>query len=342
MPNSLSRKFCSLTEQVVTGLISGALCVVILVFWEADGISADGRNFALESRPYGLVAQKVLGSSSDVGDVPLLPSPPDGPSVPLPPAPAPAQKPPGKPAPAPNGNNLSEGIGKYNAMILIPAGPFEMGSPAGEGRPDEWPRHQVFLKDFYIAKHEVTVEQFCRFLQTEGEMSRDGSPRVKFDSPDCPIAKSGKNFRPKDGFADTPMVCVSWYGATEYAEWAGGRLPTAAEREKAALLTTPDPPPDRLSLQSTKQAAAVTAAIPGARGITGMIGNVWEWCSDWYTGDYYAQSSSPNPTGPPLGQEKEIRGGSWAAVQASTRIQNRHKACPRGYFRTVGFRIVKD
>jgi formylglycine-generating enzyme len=227
-------------------------------------------------------------------------------------------------------------------MVLIPVGSFEMGSLNGEGRPDERPRHQVFVKDFYIAKHEVTVAQYCRFLQKEGEISRDGSPRVRLDSPDCPIVKSGKNFRPKNGLAEMPVVCVSWYGAAEYAEWAGGRLPTAAEREKAALLTTLYPPMDRLDLQRRQGASTVSEAVPGVRGMTGMVGNVWEWCSDWYSGDYYGQSPSANPAGPALGQEKEIRGGSWAAPESSTRIQNRHKACPRGYFRTVGFRIVKD
>ena len=60
------------------------------------------------------------------------------------------------------------------------------------------------------------------------------------------------------------------------------------------------------------------------------------------TRDYYAQSPGPNPTGPFLGRDKVIRGGSWASPECSKRIQNRHKAVPRGFYRTVGFRIVKD
>lgn len=285
--------------------------------------------------------QVVAQSSPDPLGAPLLPAVPGGASVPLPPAVRrePAAK---TPEPVVDGANLVEGTGKFSGMILIPAGAFEMGSPDGEGRPDERPLHQVFVKDFYIGKQQVTAQDYCRFLISKGENSRDGSPRIKLDSPDCSVVKSGNSYRPKDGFADKPVVCVSWYGATEYAEWVGGRLPTAAEREKAALLTTPHPPKDRLVFHQREGITPVSMASPGVREVSGMFGSVWEWCSDWYSRDYYSQSQANNPTGPALGEEKEIRGGSWVSPESSWRIRNRHKASPRGYFRTVGFRIVKD
>ena len=188
----------------------------------------------------------------------------------------------------------------------------------------------------------MTVQEYCRFLKSQGENSRDGSPRIRLDSPDCPVVKNGNSYRPKDGFADKPVVCVSWYGAVEYAEWVSGRLPTAAEREKAALLTTPHPPKDRLVFHPRNELAPVSESSQGVREVSGMFGAVWEWCADWYSRDYYSQSQASNPTGPALGEEKEIRGGSWVAPESSWRIGNRHKAGPRGYFRTVGFRIVKD
>jgi hypothetical protein len=289
----------------------------------------------------GRLEQILAQSSPDPLGAPLLPAVPGGAPMPLPPAPrtAPAAK---MPEPVVDGANLVDGTGKFSGMILIPAGPFEMGSPDGEGRPDERPQHQVFVKDFYIARQPVTVQDYCRFLKSKGENSREGSPRIKLDSPDCPVVKTGNSYRPKDGFADKPVVCVSWYGATEYAEWVGGRLPTAAEREKAALLTTPHPPKDRLVFHQSEGVAPVSMAAPGVREVSGMFGNVWEWCADWYSRDYYAQSQANNPTGPALGEEKEIRGGSWVSPESSWRIRNRHKAGPRGYFRTVGFRIVKD
>lgn len=123
-------------------------------------------------------------------------------------------------------------------MVLIPAGPFDMGRPEGEGRVDERPIHKVFLKDFYIANYQVTARDFCAFLNAQGENARDGLPRAKQDSPDCPVVKVGKVFKPKEDCADKPMVWVSWYGASDYAEWAGGGLPTSAEWEKAGLLST--------------------------------------------------------------------------------------------------------
>jgi len=287
------------------------------------------------------VDQLIAQSSSDPLGAPLLPTIPGGASMPLPPAPrrAPEAK---APEPVVDGANLVEGTGKFSGMILIPAGPFEMGSPDGEGRPDERPPRQVFVKDFYIAKQPVTVQDYCRFLKSKGETSREGSPRIKLDSPDCPVVKNGNSCRPKDGFADKPVVCVSWYGAMEYAEWVGGRLPTAAEREKAALLTTPHPPEDRLVFHQRDGFAPLSMTAPGVSEVSGMFGVVWEWCSDWYSRDYYSQSQANNPTGPALGEEKEIRGGSWVSPESSWRIRNRHKASPRGYFRTVGFRIVKD
>ena len=285
---------------------------------------------------------RILAQSSpDPLGAPLLPAVPGGASMPLPPAVRrePAAK---TPEPVVDGANLVEGTGKFSGMILIPAGTFEMGSPDGEGRPDERPLHEVFVKDFYIAKQPVTVQDYCLFLKSKGESSRDGSPRIKLDSPDCPVVKSGNSYRPKDGFADKPVVCVSWYGAIEYAEWVGGRLPTAAEREKAALLTTPHPPKDRLVFHQSEGIAPVSMAAPGVREVSGMFGSVWEWCSDWYSRDYYSQSQVNNPSGSALGEEKEIRGGSWVSPESSWRIRNRHKASPRGYFRTVGFRIVKE
>jgi formylglycine-generating enzyme required for sulfatase activity len=227
-------------------------------------------------------------------------------------------------------------------MVRIPAGYADIGSIEPEGRPDEWPRHRVYLDQFHIAKREVTVEQYCLFLNEYGMLGRDGRPRVNLGHPSCPLIKRGKNYLPKPDMAERPMVCVSWYGALAFARAAGGRLPTAAEWEKAAIFTVPNPPGDYLASLGRTESVPVAIAQPGVLGMRGLVGNVWEWCSDWYAADYYAASPAANPVGPPLGKEKELRGGSWASAETSKRIKNRHKAPAPAYFRTVGFRVVKD
>lgn len=275
-------------------------------------------------------------------DCPLLPSCPGESLVPLPPLPDSQPQPEGKGTPSPVRNvNFREGMGKYWGMLFIPGGQFDMGSLEQEGRPDERPLQKIVVKDFYVSKHQATAREFCEFLNQVGETAKDGSPRVKLTCPDCPVVKKDKHFEPKDGHADHPMVCVSWHAAAEFAQWAGGRLPTSAEWEKAAVMTCATPPQDSLVMLSREGSIPVSLAQPGIQGMKGM-GNVWEWCSDWYARDYYAQSPGPNPTGPSLGRDKVIRGGSWASPECSKRIQNRHKAVPRGCYRTVGFRIVKD
>ncbi len=275
---------------------------------------------------------------------PLLPGCPGGGTVPLPPflGAESRQSETKTPKVSISVSGMLDGTGKYSGMLLIPAGPFLMGSPERTGRVDERPAHEVVINDFYIAKREVTVREFCRFLNNQGESCSDGTLRIKLDDSACPVWKDGALYSSKPGFLDRPVTHVSWYGAMDYAVWAGGRLPTSAEWEKAALYTTTNEPTDNVSLPGEESTVSVNQASPGVMGVTGFAGNVWEWCHDWYQKDYYAQGASTNPLGPPLGQEKIVRGGSWAAPEASRRIKNRHKASPRGFYRTVGFRIVKE
>lgn len=314
--------------------------LVIAVFLMFAEAASAGTPEAVPVTPPNAVRQQT--PAPDLLDCPLLPGCPGDVSVPLPPLMAPAETSAKGPAPAVSDARVLEGTGKYSGMAFIPAGTFEMGSPENEGRPDERPMQRVFLKEFYIAKHQVTAREFSEFLNQQGGTSKDGAPRVKLECPDCPIVRNGKRYIAREGFEDRPVVCVSWYAASEYAQWAAGRLPTSAEWEKAALLTTPYPPGDSLVLLPRGGSVPVQIAEPGIRGVAGMMGNVWEWCSDWYAKDYYAQNPGSNPPGPAMGQEKVIRGGSWASMECSKRIKNRHKAAPRGYYRTVGFRIVKD
>lgn len=237
---------------------------------------------------------------------------------------------------------IRKGRGKYKGWLKVSTGPFMMGSQAPEGRPDEHPRHEVHVNTFYAGLTEVTSKEYCNFLNEQGNKDASGFDRVKLESEFCPIMLIGKKFAPKENMDNFPVVTVSWRGAMDYALWAGGRLPTAAEWEKLALLSTSELPGDYLSILSRKGSVDVRMSLPGKLGIKGIVGNVWEWCLDWYSPVYYESGDTENPQGPKLGVMKEIRGGSWAGAEASKRIRNRHMAGPRGYYGTVGFRVVKD
>ncbi|MBI5571824.1 MAG: SUMF1/EgtB/PvdO family nonheme iron enzyme [Desulfomonile tiedjei] len=288
-----------------------------------------------------LVLAQLFQPSHEFSDCPMLPELPGGLSIPLPPGQR-EEAPPPTAGPAVEAPQLAEGKGKYEGMLFVPAGAFDMGSPEGKGRPDERPQHRVFLKPYFISRIEVTVREYCRFLNSQGESSKERFPRVKLDVPDCPVVQERGRFQPKEGYADKPMVCVSWYGAADYARWVGGRLPTSAEWERAAMLSTGQPPVD-LIFAGASETAPATNGQAQAEPLSGsMIGDVWQWCADWYSTDYYGQSPSENPAGPERGEDKVIRGGSRASAHSSKRIENVHNACPRGYYRSVGFRIVKD
>ena len=314
-----------------------------LVFTISLVLLVSVRNSVASTGKFSSVFSTSGGSSAE-SLCPLLPGCPGGLSVPLPPFLGTENNTTRNDSPKIDVNisGLVEGTGKYAGMALIPSGSYAMGSPERTGRVDERPVHDVFLNDFYIGKREVTVREFCRFLNNQGDSCADGASRIKLDDPNCPILKDGALYSSKPGFFDKPVTHVSWYGAMDYAVWAGGRLPTSAEWEKAALFTSTNPPADVVAMPTEETAVSVGQAAPGAIGVTGFAGNVWEWCHDWYQKDYYSQGAQTNPLGPPLGQEKIIRGGSWAAPEASRRIKNRHKAAPRGFYRTVGFRIVKE
>jgi len=185
-------------------------------------------------------------------------------------------------------------------MITIPAGKFIMGSNDENG--DEKPVHTVYLDTYQIGKYEVTVAQYRKFCKATGKKMPE-APRLGW-----------KN--------DHPIVNVSWYDASAYCKWAGGRLPTEAEWEKAARGTDGRTYPwgdtwdknkcanGELHLASTVSVGSYPAdASP--YGCMDMAGNVWEWCADWSGGDYYRTSPSRNPKGPSKGNFRVLRGGGW-------------------------------
>ncbi|MCD6506169.1 PEGA domain-containing protein [Candidatus Poribacteria bacterium] len=215
-------------------------------------------------------------------------------------------------------------------MVLIPAGEFQMGDHFNEGGFDERPVHTVYLDAFYIDKYEVTNELYARFLNDIGRNEDDeGHQLLDINDSDCLIEFVGGQYRPKAGYENHPVIEVSWWGAKAYAEWAGKRLPTEAEWEKAArgglvgkrYVWGDEMPPRQLvgnfADETAKRkypgwtivegyddgyvgTAPVGSFVPNGYGLYDMAGNVWEWCADWYDENYYSRSPRRNPKGPDL------------------------------------------
>ena len=255
-------------------------------------------------------------------------------------------------------------------MVLIPANTFLMGAAENDfvAAPDESPRHEVRLSQFYMDKYEVTVEQYAAFL------NRLGSYERACEGVDCawPSELAGYTsylirqdlgdgtvqYFPTTGYASYPVNHVSWYGAKVYCESVGARLPTEAEWEYAARGTdgriypwgNTQPEPDGtlaiFQSESYDNLQPVDALPDGASpfGVFGMAGSLWEWTADWYKETWYEESNISNPTGPETGFARVIRGGAWPFNNQADRIRatNRSSLTPDFISSAVGFRCVRD
>ncbi len=246
-------------------------------------------------------------------------------------------------------------------MVKIPAGESLMGS--NDGQEDEKPVHKVYLDEFYIDKYEVTNEQYARFLNATGKNEDTaGHKLLDLDSKHCPIERVGDTYRPKSGYEKHPVVEVSWYGAAAYAQWAGKRLPTEAQWEKAArggLVGRRYPWGDEITREDASyKGASGTAAVgsysSNGYGLYDMAGNVCEWCADEYNELYYSRSPKENPPGPGgcvsfsnndftrVTIKRVLRGGSWGDNPDRLQCSNRDSDAPEAMFNHVGFRCSKN
>ena len=244
-------------------------------------------------------------------------------------------------------------------MVLIPAGEFQMGSNAPEAFVDEQPIHPVYLNAFYMDRYEVTNAQYQQFVLEVRQWQKD---RIAARFHDGNYLKhwNGNNYPP--GKAEHPVVYVSWYAAMAYAEWAGKRLPTEAEWEKAArggLVGQKYPHGDSIDTSKANYGlnrnTVPIGQYPANRyGLYDMAGNVWEWCLDAYDLDFYSESRYRNPIAGPdsitrlinrfgnVESVRVLRGGSWGYLAHDVRVSVRGSDAPTFTNDDVGFRCVKD
>lgn len=296
-------------------------------------------------------------------------------------------------------------------MVYIPGGEFTMGTRPDVGWNEEKPTHRVRVRGFFLDETEVTNEQFSRFVAATGYVTTAEKPwEVKEKKQSFPpgalvFTRPGESVDLKDGTRwwkwvtgaywkhpngpgsdlegkqQYPVVHVSWEDARAYANWAGKRLPTEAEWERAArggvenqLYTWGNDPPGTggkwlantwqgsFPNQNTREdgfegAAPVKSFPPNGYGLYDMSGNVWEWCNDWYDPQLYltrvGQLVTVNPTGPsepslfpPTFEPQRVqRGGSFLCHDSYCeryRISARHGNSPETGTCHTGFRCAKS
>lgn len=235
--------------------------------------------------------------------------------------------------------------------VILPAGQYLMG---GNRLETEQPVHEVAVDSIAITKYLITKQQYCDFLNSlHFENYSDGmyfflNTLNKMSR----IVVVENKYVPVSGFEEHPVVCVSWIGAYAFALFVGGRLPFEAEWEKASRgnLTSSlfpwgnnKPTQDLANFgENVGCTTRVGSYPPNSVGLYEISGNVWEWCCDWYSQDYYLHSPTNNPKGPKKGVDKVIRGGSWAYGEHDLRCAARRKRWSRVGGTNVGFRVVFD
>jgi len=291
---------------------------------------------AVELQNYARVERKMtLGSGKETAISLSLGSPIKVPVV-APPAPVPVKQAAPNPAlpPGTRAGEVRVNPKDGAAMVWVPAGEFLMGSASTDktALDLEKPQRRVVLDGYWIYQYEVTVAQFRAFCDDAG------------------YAYDWNDRKPYWGWNDKhPMVNVSWHEARAYAEWAGVRLPTEAQWEKAARGTDGRIYPwgnDSSVTKCNTSEKALRKTMPvgsypaGASpyGAQDMAGNVGEWCSDWYDG--YSKTALRNPTGPATGKWRILRGGSWRYLADSARCASRDYGSVGFFWVNAGFRCA--
>lgn len=242
--------------------------------------------------------------------------------------------------------------------LYVPPGRFLMGSTDANADDDEKPQHEVYLDAFWIDETEVTNAQYVLFLNEVGNHlgqcdGQDCIETLDDGNGDSHILRQGETYVVEAGYADHPVINVSWYGANAYCAWAGRTLPTEAQWERAACgedariypWGNTSPTCDLVNYSGcvggTSPVGSYTAGA-SPYGALNMAGNVWEWIADWYDNDYYQSSPNRNPPGPTSGDSKVLRGGSWNYSDGYIRALGRSYGDSVGHSSRIGFRCVQE
>jgi formylglycine-generating enzyme required for sulfatase activity len=222
-------------------------------------------------------------------------------------------------------------------MVYVPAGEFTMGSTEDDvdAGGDEMPQHTVYLDAFWIDRNEVTNAHY----------------QTCVDAGACTPSRCALEDYLND--AQQPVVCVNWDDAQVYCQWAGARLPTEAEWEKAARGTDERiypwgdeaPDCDKANFSGCNEGTnRVGTCWAGASpyGALDMAGNALEWVADRYDLNYYARSPERNPQGPEAGPWRVLRGGSWGDAPNRLRAATRYGDTPTDSFEYWGFRCARS
>jgi formylglycine-generating enzyme required for sulfatase activity len=285
--------------------------------------------------------------------------------------------------------------GDTEGMVRVPAGTFTMGTDSDVGFPQdgEGPEREVHTDAFYIDRTEVTAGEFARFVTDTGYTTEAEEFGWSFvfeefvteeeyamrEVPQAPwwVAVRGANWKQPEGPGSTvkdrldhPVVHVSYRDALAYAEWAGKRLPTEAEWEKAARggregarfpwgddlrpdgehrcnIWQGDFPEQNTGDDGYLGTAPADAFEQNDWGICNVSGNVWNWCADWFSPEYHTTDAydPDNPTGPEDGDARVMRGGSYLCHRSYCnryRVAARSSNAPDSGTGNIGFRCVVD
>jgi formylglycine-generating enzyme len=226
-------------------------------------------------------------------------------------------------------------------MVQIPEGPFIMGSKDGD--PDEAPERQTYLKAFYLDTKEVSQEEYARFAK----MTKRPLPKIEVFEDD-----QSKLLR-----AEFAAMSMTWEEAAAYCKWAGKRLPTEAEWEKAGRGEGKRKYAWGDTFLTGRANANVDGSEDGFRylappgsfetgrspyGVYDMTGNVAEWVADSYDEHYYEKAPYRDPKGPDSSDLKVVRGGSWRETEHNARLSKRFAAKFWRTDITIGFRCASD